>query len=185
MKDKWIHIGDDFMKDIVGAKELQMRSIWCRELVKGKEQSFVSKNGSDGNDTTANEDTNKSNLEKDLADKKVVKMIIGSEDFLMTSIQSEFADAIVDEFQDVGKVLSEWHLEGLAYKNNINEVAETNLDEVKDLFTIIVPDTSESTKETETPNENIETKFCVMCGTKLPKVAKFCSSCGNEQPSIL
>ena len=32
----WIHIGDDFIKDIVAANELGIRSIWCQELVKEK-----------------------------------------------------------------------------------------------------------------------------------------------------
>ena len=29
----WVHVGDDFLKDMVGAKALRMRSIWSKELV--------------------------------------------------------------------------------------------------------------------------------------------------------
>jgi FMN phosphatase YigB (HAD superfamily) len=31
----WVHIGDDFFKDIVAAKESQMRTVWARELIEG------------------------------------------------------------------------------------------------------------------------------------------------------
>ncbi len=116
MQDQWIHIGDDFMKDIVGAKDLKMRSIWSRELVRGKEQPIQTKlaTNNDGNEKEA------SNLTKDLNDKKVVKMIIGTEDFLMNSIQAEFADAIVDEFSEVSRVLKEWHVEGISASSTTN-----------------------------------------------------------------
>lgn len=29
----WTHVGDDFVKDILGAKACGMRTIWCRELL--------------------------------------------------------------------------------------------------------------------------------------------------------
>ena len=190
MQDKWIHVGDDFMKDIVGAKELKMRSVWCRELIKGKEQSMPTTTTATTTTTNNEPSSSSSNLKKDLDEKKVVKMIIGTDDFLMNSIHDEFADAIVDEFREVSKVLSDWHLEGIEHNNQKNVMENDDISsggdvvvddvvisqEVKDLFEVIVP----NEKESSTVEEG-ETKFCIMCATKLPKVAKFCSSCGSKQ----
>lgn len=193
MEDKWVHIGDDFLKDIVGAKELKMRSVWSTELVKHKLQA-----NSQSNESTKSNDKNdkddieerQSKLDKELTEKKVVKMIIGSEDFLLESLQSEFADEIVHEFIDVGRVITEWHMEGLAstndhdHENNNDDDDDDEMiisQEVKDLFTIVVPDDKDVIEAcTETTSSSNDMKFCIMCGTKLPKIAKFCSACGNK-----
>ena len=197
MQDKWIHIGDDFLKDIVGAKELKMRSVWCTELVKDKLQlNNSSTTMNDQSDKTKQNESNvkESQLKKALEEKKVINMIIGSEDFLLDSIQAEFADEIVHEFIDVAKVLTDWHLEGLSslenQDNDLNSIVKDEISqEVKELFTIVVPDDIDNTATSDFRNEEAaseskssDTKFCVMCGAKLPNIAKFCSSCGNKQP---
>ena len=123
----------------VGAKELNMRTVWSTELIKDKLQQ-KEQDAQSVKSTTEEEKQTSQKLLKDLDGKKVVKMIIGSQDFLSDSIQAEFADAIVDEFKDVGRVLSEWHLEGLACSNDQSEPEGTISQEVKDLFTVIVPD---------------------------------------------
>ena len=111
-------------------------------------------------------------------------MIIGTDDFLMNEIHSEFADAIVDEFREVSKVLKHWQVEGIENMKvkeqelKIDELAEAISQEVKDLFEIVTPD-EQNQAMVETA---VETKFCIMCGTKLPEEAKFCSSCGSKQP---
>ena len=85
-------------------------------------------------------------LKKELDEKKVVKMIIGTDDFLMNEIHSEFADAIVDEFSSVGKVLNDWHAKGLRdieFKDQdrkIDNLAQTIPQDVRDLFEVVVPD---------------------------------------------
>lgn len=103
----WVHIGDDFVKDIVAAKELNMRSLWCRELIKKSQD-------------TSNENTNEKrrrtvqDLAKDIAENGVLQMTIGSDDFLADSITNEFADAVTDSFSEVAIIVRRWHEEGLS-----------------------------------------------------------------------
>ena len=101
----WVHVGDDFVKDIVAAKSLNMRSIWVKELVHGKVQKV---------DTSSLERSQEpqrtvEDLVKEVSSMKVVEMEIGAEDFLAQSLQSEFADAVVDRFADLAEVIVEWH----------------------------------------------------------------------------
>ena len=174
IRNKWIHVGDDFVKDIVGSSELKMRTVWSRELVMDKlqQQSNEQAATKQSNDDTTNREERENLLMKKISEEKIVKMTIGSEDFLADSIQSEFADAIVDEFLDVGRILQEWHEEGLASLNRENYLENSeSTEQVKDIP--LAPDQEK---------QDGDMKFCVECGTKLPFQAKFCSSCGSKQP---
>jgi len=190
----WVHIGDDFVKDIVAAKDLKMRSIWCRELIKPKpkkEESVVhSDNLQKKVDSTSKEERNIDDLKKDLAVKKELNMIIGSEDFLLDSIQAEFADAIVDQFQDISRIITKWHSEGVNESLNddqnmknlvaISEAREAVIEDVNDVSNGISSEENDDEKSAQT-TANEKVKFCIMCGTKLPIMANFCSSCGQKQ----
>ena len=35
----WVHVGDDFFKDVVASKEFRMRTVWSRELIGGPKNS--------------------------------------------------------------------------------------------------------------------------------------------------
>jgi len=96
----WVHIGDDFVKDVVAAKDIKMRSIWCRELINIPSPPPAPK--------IQNALGDESNLIKAISENKVLEMTIGSDDFLLDSIQNEFADAIVDNFIDLLSVLQQW-----------------------------------------------------------------------------
>jgi FMN phosphatase YigB (HAD superfamily) len=190
----WVHIGDDFIKDIVACKDLNMRSIWVRELVLGKSASIPNKSPSQEATTRrlGEDDADVDALRKRIAEQEVVTMTIGTEDFLVTSIQKEFADVILDEFKDVSKILSQWNNEDHGSCVDVDMKSNTNkTDDVVDIsevFEIIVPDergiSSSSSNATSDPPSTpaLETKYCFMCGTKIPKIAKFCSSCGEQQP---
>ena len=95
--------GDDFFKDIVAAKECQMRTVWTRELI-----------GGSANDRAVKEDEESEEKQQRLADDLVndvsksdgvLKMAIGASDFLTESLQDEFCDAILDRFEDLGGLL--------------------------------------------------------------------------------
>ena len=193
----WVHIGDNFIKDIVAAKDMKMRSIWCRELII-EEEELGTKRDDQNKDTQMTTQKEKSrdvsDLMKDLAEMKVVTMSIGTDDFLLDSIQQEFADAIVDEFRDISITLARWHNEAIeaAVDNKLDasNEGEKEVNKITDNSTVVLPDKQKETRS-NSPAEGgdslsslLESKFCVFCGTKLPKVAKFCSNCGNKQPEM-
>ena len=176
----WVHIGDDFVKDIVAAKDMKMRSIWCRELVMDKLPKEI---------TRQEPQKTEEEFRKAMAEKKVLSMIIGSDDYLLNGLQDEFADAIVDDFSLVAKVISSWHEEGM--QSTLSEANEVDL---PDYFSIVLPEEKEEVQPaspqeqgnaSDTATAQVKPdKFCVECGDKLPRAAKFCSSCGNKQPEL-
>ena len=116
---------------------------------------------------------------KEMAHKKVKNMIIGADDYLMDSLQTEFADAIVDDFHHVAEVISSWHEEGKE-----SSTSESTFVDLPDYFSIELPVERDEVIES-LPKKNIngsKNKFCIECGQELPLEAKFCSSCGNKQP---
>ena len=185
----WIHIGDDFSKDIVAAKNLNMRTIWARELIldkirtkKVKEEPQKEDIKSQYADSTATAD-NKEAIppEKELAEfqkrinsKTVVRMAVGADDYLSSSIEQEFADAIIDSFSDLPQVLQNWHDISQQQAESPEPTLATTAEPVK--AETIAPSVEEDVLS--------KTKFCVFCGTKIPMVAKFCSACSKEQPSL-
>lgn len=103
----WIHVGDDFVKDIVAAKEMNMRCLWCRELIKANQDNSMEK-------TNEKKQRTVQDLAKDIAENGVLQMTIGSDDFLLDSITNEFADAVTDTFSEVAFIIRRWHEEGLS-----------------------------------------------------------------------
>ena len=43
----WVHVGDDFFKDVIASKEFRMRTIWSRELIGGSKNSSANIGSSD------------------------------------------------------------------------------------------------------------------------------------------
>ena len=178
----WVHIGDDFVKDCVAAKNLNMRTIWATELVRDKivkQETWKMAAESSKQKRTVEE------LVKEVSELEVVEMQVGADNYLANSLQAEFADAVADEFQSVACILRQWQEEAVSAGSAIASEGppESGLSEY---FELIKPD-----KETETvasadsakakDDSANDTKFCIYCGAKLPVVAKFCSSCGEKQ----
>ena len=113
----WVHVGDDFMKDIVAARELGMRTVWCRELVlkpagSQDEKELAARQLNNDDDVRKKRDV--ADFVKELAAMKVVEMSIGADEFLADSIHREFADEIIDEFGLIGELLRDWHNDGVS-----------------------------------------------------------------------
>jgi FMN phosphatase YigB (HAD superfamily) len=166
----WVHIGDDFVKDIVAAKNLNLRSIWVRELVLDK---LMDKSTSVA---AARADTTKPRTVEDLVQTvggmKVIEMSIGADDYLAESLQSEFADAMVDQFSDIPEILNQWQV----------EATRLSSDETRRMQVSESPVLSNAATRTFTEGKDgPKAKFCISCGEKLPAVAKFCSGCGERQ----
>jgi len=172
----WVHIGDDFIKDVVAAKSVNMRSIWARELV--LEKLIRDKLEQEGSTRTIED------LVKEVAEMKVVRMQVGADDYLVDSLQKEFADAIVDRFSDLTTVLLDWHTEGLGGGYAVEDALTLKESQKRE---------SPATSDTDPKDDKIaeasttttrDQKFCLFCGEKLPIAAKFCSSCGERLPEI-
>jgi hypothetical protein len=98
----WIHIGDDFLKDVVAAKDLGMRCIWAKELIQGHSPPKVRST----NEKSVGEFIEE--VSQKMANGAVVKMAIGADDYLADSIRDEFADATVSTFPQIYEVLMKW-----------------------------------------------------------------------------
>jgi putative hydrolase of the HAD superfamily len=164
----WVHVGDDFVKDIVAAKDLKMRCIWSRELVLDKNPQIDQK-------TQATRDQSEDDLRQKIAEGKVTRMIIGTDNYLTETIFEEFSDAIVDKFSHVANVISSWHSEGIEAKESESiEVVRQD----STFTTIQEQKTMQSTRSIGIRND---LKYCMDCGEQLPLKAKFCFKCGVEQ----
>ncbi len=172
----WVHIGDDFFKDIVAAKELRMRSVWVRELIGGAE-AFGGGSGAPspgGKNKRLVED-----LVNDIAKNDgPVKMEIGESDFLTSALHEEFSDAILDRFADLGDLLIQWNVEGSSEgKDGEAFINRKELENIPDAVLQKVEIATTSSSSEDLP----DTKFCIFCGEKVPLVAKFCPGCGERQ----
>ena len=160
----WVHVGDDFLKDIVAAKDLGMRSIWAKELVPDLREPDPPKLPTKSVEEFVKEMSNK------LADNSVIEMTVGADDYLARSLRDEFADSTVFTFADIGATVTTWHQQAdVTLNQGGNDLPVENSLSTSD------PNTHTSAPPVGT------SKFCMSCGGKLPATAKFCSSCGEKQ----
>jgi len=186
----WVHIGDDFVKDCVAAKNLNMRTIWARELVRDKlinQEVWKTAAESSQQERTVEQ------LVKEISELEVVEMQVGADNYLATSLQEEFADAVTDTFQGIATVLRQWQHEATLARSPVSTSETTPSEESEELpeyFELIQPDSSTQLESREVGAKVVDgdaissdskTKFCIHCGEKLPLVAKFCSACGEKQ----
>ena len=106
----WVHVGDDFVKDIVAAKDLKMRTVWATELIRDKLQEKLMPADTD-NKVASIDDKEVGDFLKQISDKRVVEMSIGADDYLADSFAREFVDAVAEEFYHLSYVLKRWHSE--------------------------------------------------------------------------
>lgn len=101
----WVHIGDDFSKDIVAAKLLKMRTIWATELI--KEKLKVPQDNKD------NDNVKVESFLKKVAEKSgPIEMPIGADNYLADALTEEFVDEVAEEFENISEILLSWHRNG-------------------------------------------------------------------------
>ncbi len=168
----WVHVGDDFTKDVVAGKGLNMRTVWCRELILDslKQQTVVHRE--------IPPELSVEDLVKQVSEMKVVKMEIGAGDYLSEMLQNEFADSVIDSFVDLSSLLKKWHTSETPLASSLLPAEDAQ--QVSALHMEKANSRTVAREATEPANRD-ETKFCIFCGTKLPSVAKFCSGCGQAQ----
>lgn len=108
----WVHIGDDFIKDVVAAKTLNMRSIWATELVRDKLEA--SRKSGDGKTVGGKK---VEDFVKEIANLNVIDMSVGADYYLADSLEQEFVDAVAEEFHDLAEIILGWHEEGRRSKD--------------------------------------------------------------------
>lgn len=170
----WVHIGDDFVKDIVAAKNLNMRSIWARELVMDKYSTPA------GTDDPPKSSRTVEEFVKEMSSAEVVRMQVGADDYLADSLRQEFVDATVDRFSDLSRILRQWHSDGLGSETGVEalstlKVVASTDDDLKNEADALMPPVLNAQGASK------DWKFCLFCGRTLPSVAKFCSACGKKQ----
>jgi FMN phosphatase YigB (HAD superfamily) len=99
----WCHIGDDFLKDIVAAKDMNMRTIFAVGLIKDKLLADEPKSGDSEMDMAE--------FLKKVSSQTIVTLGIGADDYLANALHGEFVDEVAHDFSDIGKILLEWHKE--------------------------------------------------------------------------
>jgi FMN phosphatase YigB (HAD superfamily) len=175
----WVHIGDDFFKDIVAAKEFRMRSVWVRELIGGAE-AFGGGGGSGAPSPGGKNKRSVEDLVNDIAKNDgPVKMEIGESDFLTSALHEEFSDAILDRLAHLGDLLIQWNVEGGS--EGKDGEAFINREEVENIPDTILQNIELATTSASSSEDLPATKFCIFCGEKVPMVAKFCPGCGERQ----
>lgn len=187
----WVHVGDDFFKDVVASKTFRMRSVWVQELLSKK-----TKVEDERAETKQTERTVK-DLENEIAKHGVLRMTIGESEFLKTSLHEEFSDAILDRFEELSDLLVGWHEDGLREQQQAAHIDKAAFESYSSMefathqsqfIQPTIVDNFEPSSQTDAPDRSdasnaMDRKFCVFCGNQLPAVAKFCSGCGEKQPS--
>ncbi|KAL3810864.1 hypothetical protein ACHAXA_005864 [Cyclostephanos tholiformis] len=177
----WVHVGDDFFKDVVAAKEFKMRTVWSREFLRKLNDTVDSsaEKKSIGR-SLEKEPRTVSDLMSDVANSNgVIKMSVGESDFLRESLHEEFCDAILDRFNDLGDLLMSWHKEGKAGRISNGIAGEICPETKAGMWNEVQQQLDEEFLSMSSSKSAY--KFCVFCGVKLPTTAKFCSNCGEIQ----
>jgi len=149
----WCHIGDDFLKDIVAAKELKMRTIFAVGLVREKITENVNNNEKD------NAKMDMAEFLKQVSSQNVVTIGIGADDYLANSLHGEFVDAVAHDFFDISSILGNWHVEAINSREdeiNIKEPSSTltNVEEEQGSILEVIEPSSDSSELSETPLVN-------------------------------
>jgi len=97
------------LKDIVAAKNMNMRSIWAVGLVRDKLLNRVKDKNSSS--TKAESSMDMGELMKQISSQTVVSLGIGADDYLAASLTGEFVDAVAEDFADIASILLKWHAE--------------------------------------------------------------------------
>ena len=123
---------------------------------------------------------------------------VDSQGYLGASIIEEFADALCGRPEELASAAieahdaykaktqaeerresQEWDAEAAEAAADVEAAADAVEPPVEAAAPAAAPAATEPAAATATA-----TKFCIMCGTKLPAVARFCSSCGERQISV-
>lgn len=166
----WVHVGDDFIKDVVAAKGLKLRTIWSRELISTKAPDAA---------VASKPSTSIKWIVRQISEMKVIKMSVGADDYLADSISSEFADAVVDSFIDVAKVMRQWQADALpaviGHRRDDDDVEEGERNNIEALILasnglVESPRATPSNVPLATSVNSLSDnfKFCMNCGSKFP-----------------
>lgn len=169
----WVHVGDDFVKDIVAAKDLKMRTVWATELVRDKLPANL-KTDATTNKTEAVDGKDVGDFLKKISDKQVVEMAIGADDYLADSFAREFVDAIAEEFHHLSSVIMEWHAEGVLAQpldrpaqgspslRDMRGADSSTTADVEEFISVIVPDKPSETTVSGASMQEIPRAFRII-----------------------
>jgi hypothetical protein len=102
------------VKDIVAAKNLNLRTIWCRELINidqhSSSKSVAKQRIELAQNKSKNVEERLQNLLIKVSESKsaALEMQVGAEDYLLDGIRKEFCDAITDHFYNIPAIIKKW-----------------------------------------------------------------------------
>jgi FMN phosphatase YigB (HAD superfamily) len=171
----WVHVGDDFVKDIVAAKCLGMRTIWCRELIRDKLPQAPK--------YQAPQERSVEEFVRAISSSKDIRMTIGADDYLVSQMQEEFADAVVDRFADIADVLALWNgNQASPSPSKVSRAGSIQNAAPRCRFGIGTAESARAASSSSPSRSSAirSLKFCIHCGCEAPIEAKFCPSCGEK-----
>ena len=185
---RWVHIGDDFAKDCVAAREAEMRTIWIRPGASDGSQDEV------GAESLIHDAEVEGGLESlPLVDGVYALGSIGSGDYLARMVTADGCDAVCSSAAAAAARVLEWHSQG-------STALEAAADADENLSLVgVAEEATQATEGAGQPAKEVaeeilarlldgrctsqkDCKFCVECGVQLPRTAKFCFDCGSKQP---
>ena len=100
----WCHVGDDMLKDCVAAKEFGCKTVLTREF-KLMKDARVGSSDETGVHVGVTEEDRLGALMSQVND---IRMQIGADDYLESSMQEKFCDAVVDTFEGIIPLIDRW-----------------------------------------------------------------------------
>lgn len=142
----WVHVGDDFVKDIVAAKDLKMRTVWATELVRENLTTKIATSNDDSG--KKGDDSEVIDFVKKISEQRVVEMSIGADSYLADSFTKEFVDAVTEEFHHLTEIITEWHAEGIAKQSSqsstYDEGTASETYRQNEMISVVLPDSQQS-----------------------------------------
>lgn len=106
----WVHVGDDIVKDIFGAHNLNMRTVWATELIRTKLEKKISSKLTDSiNDTGANAG---SDFVRNVLEMQIGEIGKDARPSFASSAAHTIVDTLTEEFHHMSETIRAWHQQG-------------------------------------------------------------------------
>lgn len=190
----WVHFGTDFLGDIVAAKDLRLRTVWVREARELSEAERQRREDERGalRDRIAEEVeaqwAGEGRVEG--AEGGRIRLAMMSETYLRDMLLEDFANHVLPDALDADGDGADDDFDTLAAILSLLDALDADAQAADAPQSAAAPAAADG-KNAGVPGApaaaaaaggaGAPTKFCIECGTVIPRRAKFCSECGALQ----